>query len=74
MAQMAVIGKEGDTKVIWDKGNADEVATARKTFDELKKKGFSAFSVKDNGDKNVRLDEFDPAAEKIILVPRMQGG
>jgi hypothetical protein len=74
MAQLAVIGHEGDTKVIWDRNNADEVANARETFDALRAKGFAAFSVKDDGERNVRLDAFDPAAEKIILVPRMQGG
>lgn len=68
------MGKEGDTKVIWSAENEDEVAQAKKTFTDLLKKGFLAFSVKKDGDKGEQVKEFDPAAEKLILVPRMAGG
>lgn len=75
MSEMAVIGQAGDTKVIWDKDNADEVAAARKTFDELVgEKKFAAFSVDARGDQGERIRRFDPEAEKIIIVPPMKGG
>ena len=76
MSEMAIMSRrEGDTKVIWDKANADEVANARRMFDELVGKGFAAFSVKGkDGEKDQRIRAFDPAAERIILVPAMQGG
>lgn len=75
MSELRIMGRPGDTKVIWDKANADEVKTAKRAFDELVKKRFLAFSVKGkNGDKDQRIYEFDPDAEKVILVPPMQGG
>ena len=72
--EMSVIGQKGDTKIIFDSNNPVEVEHARKTFDELTKKGFSAFSVKRDGEKGKRMSEFDPEEEKMILVPMMRGG
>jgi hypothetical protein len=74
MGEMAVMGRRGDTKVIWDRNNADEVAAARRQFEELTGRGFAAFSVKKNGEQDRRIREFDPEAEKVILVPQMAGG
>jgi hypothetical protein len=64
----------GDTKLIWDKSNADEVENAKRTFDDLKKKGFAAFKVVGEGAKGEQLFSFDSNAERIIMVPQMRGG
>ena len=72
--EMSVLGREGDTKIIWSSENADEVEHARKTFEDLTKKGFSAFAVKRDGEKGGRLAQFDAAEEHMILVPRLRGG
>jgi len=75
MAEMRVMDPvAGDTKVIWDKDNADEVANAKRTFDELRGKGFTAYSVDDKGKGKEILRSFDPAAEKLIMRPAMAGG
>ena len=71
---MRIMGVQGDTKLIWDKNNADEVKAAEKMFDELISKRFTAFSVSEKGDKDEMIRKFDADAEKIIMVPRMQGG
>jgi hypothetical protein len=72
---MAVMGKEGDTKIIWDRGSEAEVANARRSFDDLRKKGYAAYSVKGkDGAKDGLVREFDPAAERLIFVPPVQGG
>ena len=71
---LAVMDQTGDTKITWDSRNADEVAAARKTFDDLKAKGFTAYSVDDEGGKHEVLHKFDPSARKIIMSPRMVGG
>ncbi len=73
-SEMAVMGPGGDTKIIWDADNDDEVKNARTSFDALQKKGFSAFKVNRKGDKSEQIRTFDPEAEKIILVPQMAGG
>lgn len=71
-----IMGKEGDTKVIWDKNNPEEVESAKRQFDFLvKEKKYAAFHVEgDKGDKGRQMREFDPKAERIIFVPPMAGG
>lgn len=74
MGEMRLLDQTGDSKVIWDKNNQDEVDAAQETFKRLKKKGYTAYSVKKDGDKNEIIHDFDPAAEKLIMVPRVVGG
>lgn len=71
---IAVLGSTGDTKSIWDKNQADEVQAARDQFDKLKKKGYLAFQVNKDGTKGDQMRTFDPDAERMIMVPPMQGG
>lgn len=72
--EMRVMNRDGDTKIIWDRNNADETAAARKVFDDLKDKRFMAYRVDDRGDKSEVLREFDPDAEKLIMAPPLVGG
>ncbi len=72
---MAVMDQTGDTKLIWNRDNADEVENARRTFKDLVKKGYTAFHVKGKeGAAGEKMNDFDPDAERIILSPKMQGG
>lgn len=65
----------GDTKLVWDKSNDIEVASARKTFDDLvNTKRFLAYKVLETGEKGERIYQFDRYATKLILVPPMVGG
>lgn len=67
--------ESGDTKVVWDRNNRDEVEAARHTFNALKKKGHLAYEVKGkDGSKGEVIEEFDPEAERLILAPRVVGG
>lgn len=74
MGEMAILDKTGDTKVIWDVENDDEVEAAREQFDTLLDKGFNAFKVKKDGGKGRKITRFNPDAGKIIMVPALQGG
>lgn len=75
MGSLAIMNKEGDTKVIWDSNNTDEVEAAETQFNMLIKKGFMAFEVGTKGKKtNIQVMEFDPDLEKIIMVPPIVGG
>ena len=74
MGELREMSHKGDTKVIWDADNATEVDNARRTFDDLKKKGFLAYTVEAKGRKGKIIREFDPDAEKIIMAPPMAGG
>lgn len=71
---LAILDKTGDTKIIWDPDDENEVANARRTFEDLKAKGFSAYSVNRRGNKDAVVNEFDPDAEKLILTPALVGG
>lgn len=75
MGEMSRLDRKGDTKIIWDAKNRDEVKAAKGTFDDLTKKGFLAYKVTDNkGRRGEQIREFDPKAERIILAPAMVGG
>lgn len=65
---------DGDKKSIWDVSNEDEVAMAKREFEELTKKGFTAFHVKDDGATGKRMDKFEATAGTMILVPPRKGG
>jgi hypothetical protein len=74
MGELAILDNTGDTKVIWDVENQDEIDAAKAQFDLLIKKGFTAYSVKKDGEKNRKITSFDPNSGKIILVPTIVGG
>jgi hypothetical protein len=74
MSELHVMDETGDTKLIWDKSNRDEVKNAEETFDRLKKKGFIAYSVDKEGGKGKVISAFDADAQKIIMSPAMAGG
>lgn len=73
-AIMHIMDSTGDTKVMWNPRDADEVKNAEETFDRLRGRGFRAFRVKRNGEQGEQITTFDKDAEKIIFVPQLAGG
>jgi hypothetical protein len=72
---MAITDESGDTKIMWSKDNEDEVENARRTFNDMKKKGYTAFRVEGKkGDTGEQMRDFDPAAERIIFIKQQAGG
>lgn len=74
MGELAVMDRTGDTKLIWDKDNPEDVAAARAMYDAQKAKGYMAYSVKKSGKPGEVLQAFDPDAEKIIMAAPLAGG
>lgn len=73
--ELAILDDTGDTKVMWSKDNDDEVDAARAQFNTLTRKGYTAYrATGKDGKKGEQIREFDPDAERIILVPPVQGG
>lgn len=72
--EIAVMGKEGDTKTIWDPDNAEEVENARAVFERFKAKGYAIFRADKKGEKGEQIKKFDPDAAKMICVPPIVGG
>ena len=67
----------GDTRVMWDPSNRDEVKVAKAAFDAAKKQGMVGYAVDDETGKAKRgevIAEFDPTAGKIIMTRQLQGG
>jgi hypothetical protein len=74
-SELAILGEEGDTKIVWNKDNEHEVENARRSFNDLRKKGFMTYSVEGKkGEKKEQIHEFDPDAERIIMSPPLVGG
>lgn len=74
VSELMILDGTGDTRLQWNERNRDEVAAARKRFDELKTKGYAAFKVNRSGSQGEQIDAFDPAAERLIMMPPMVGG
>ena len=74
MGELKVLDMSGDTKHIWDSEKDDEVEAMETLFEELTEKGYKAFKVDKDGDKGKKMKKFDPSAEKMIMVPPLQGG
>lgn len=75
VGEMAILDTSGDTKIMWDSNNSDEVEAARDTFNKLKKKGYIAFSVEGKeANKGKQVKDFDPKIERLIMAPAIGGG
>lgn len=74
MSELQVLDQTGDTRLLWNMKNADEVAAARKKFDEFKAKGYLSYKVNRKGTEGEIINDFDPEEERIILSPPPIGG
>ena len=77
--ELAIMGRSGHDTVTWetDTDTAEAqaaIAEAARIFDEHRGRGASAFVVDRETKEATRIDVFDPEAEQITIVPRMQGG
>jgi hypothetical protein len=75
---MNILDQTGHTTHGWDSDNPQEVSIASDAFDSAIKKGYHAFRVVEGKDgeskKGERMTRFDPDAERMILMPALQGG
>jgi hypothetical protein len=81
MARLRILSARGDTVVEWDGqgvvvGDPEALAAVREAeriFGEQRARGATAFKVAP-GRTAERIDQFDPRADQIIVVPRVAGG
>ncbi len=81
MGMLRVISKRGDDRVQWNEqdaqvGDAEALAAiqeAERIFAQERSRGATAFRV-EAGKPAERIEQFDPQAEQIILVPKVVGG
>lgn len=82
MAILRILGGNGDTTLTWDPqavatDDLDAkaaVAEAERIFKENMEKGASAFTRSSPDDTARRIEEFDPNAKEIFVVPAIAGG
>ena len=81
MSMLRVLSRSGDDRYFWDRGAVavgDEEAVAavkeaERIFREQRAHGATAVRVTP-GKPAERIDEFDPSAEEIVMLPRVIGG
>ncbi len=81
MSTLRVLSHLGDSAVSWDPARAaagdpeaeEAVREAERIFAAERARGATAFRVAP-GRPAERLEQFDPAADEIVIVPRVSGG
>ena len=81
MGMLRVISKRGDDRVHWAEqdalaGDAEANAAIREAeriFERERARGATAYRL-EAGKPVERLEQFDPQASQIIMVPRVAGG
>jgi hypothetical protein len=72
---LSIASEKGDTRIMWDPRDADEVKVAKEAFEKAKKKGMLAYAVGDDGERTGDvIREFDPSRSKIIMTKQLAGG
>ena len=77
---MHELSAEGDIRTMWDVARPEEVRAARTMIDEFTRprsqggRGYLAYRAGAEGEQGERMTEFDPDAERVILVHQLQGG
>lgn len=71
---MRILCENGDDRLTWNRNMGQEVKDAFKKFKDLIKRGHVAYAAKPDGKKGRKLEEFDPNAEEIIMVPHTRPG
>lgn len=81
MGMLRVLSRHGDDRYRWDEsaiaaGDAEAQAAVREAeriFKEERARGATAVRMSP-GRTVERIDEFDPNAEQILMIPRVVGG
>jgi len=81
MGVLRVMSRRGDDHVRWDSarvsaGDPEAVAAVREAeriFNEQRSRGATAFIVEKDRPPT-RTRQFDPTAERIVMIPRLVGG
>lgn len=81
MGMLRVMSRRGDDRIIWDSNKVEAkdpeavaaIREAERIFNDARGRGATAFKV-EPGKAVERIERFDPAAEQIVLIPRVVGG
>ena len=71
-AIMRILDDNGDSRILWNRNNVDEVQEAKDKFEEYKKKGYKAYVCRRDGSKGSKVDTFDVLMEELIMADQHQ--
>jgi hypothetical protein len=71
---LKILDHHGDSRQTWNPESQAEVDAAKATFTRLKKKGYLAYTVEEDGSRGEVIGQFDPTAGRIIMAPQLVGG
>jgi len=72
--EMSVMDSSGHKQLTWSTDQPDEIAMAKKTFDQLIGDGYFAFASEKKMETKHLISKFNPAMEEVIMVPRNVSG
>ena len=72
--EMRILNSGGDSKHTWDPADEESTQRAREVFDLCRKGGHAAFRMTASGETDEIMQEFDPMAGSVLLIPPMAGG
>ena len=62
--------KDGDKRIVWDCRDLEQIAEAKRMFDEAIQQGLVPYKVGVDGRATSEvMDEFDPEAEEVMFLP-----
>lgn len=73
MGLLLIMDSRGDTRVAWDAADTESLEQARRMVEDAYSEGKGVFRLDGDG-AAVRLKEFAPDAEQIVVIPRLRGG
>jgi hypothetical protein len=73
MPKLLVMDHTGHSEEAFDPNDILSLQEAERRFAELTARGFTAAKITGDG-KNPIVRQFDPTAEQIVMIPRLQGG
>lgn len=74
LGEMWIPDDTGHSRRTWDSHDPIQVADAKRSFDDLRAKGFVAHKVSKDGKPAEIIHTFDPQLELMILSPAPVGG
>lgn len=74
MGEMSIMDSSGHQQLKWNTDQLDEMKVAQETFENLIKKGYSAFGSRNRGEAKHFIREFDSTMEELVMVPPNVGG
>ena len=67
---MRVLDDNGDSRIVWNRKDQDEVDEARTKFEEYIKEGYRAYVCRSDGTKGRKVETFDALMEELILLDK----